>query len=116
MNGIQVLLLTGIGLISLVFIKKTHSKGLNIVLLVLAAVISVIFILWPGVTTKLARLFGVGRGTDFLLYISIMFFSYLVVHLFARIRKLERMMTELVRKDAIRSASSLSVNQPDDAA
>ena len=116
MNGIQILLLIGTGLISLFFIRKTRSKGFTIVLLIVAAAISAIFILWPDFTTRIARLLGVGRGTDFVLYISIMVFSYVIIYLFARIRKLEQMMTELIRRDAIRSASHLPVNEPDGAA
>jgi hypothetical protein len=115
MNGIQVILLIGIGLISLVFIRKTRSKGFNIVLLALAVALSVIFILRPEVTSKIARMLGVGRGADFIFYLSIMVFWYVVVHLFARIRRLEQMMTELTRKDAIRSATRLPLNEPNDA-
>jgi hypothetical protein len=115
MNGIQVILLIGIGLISLVFIRKTRSKGFNIVLLALAVALSVIFILRPEVTSKIARMLGVGRGADFIFYLSIMVFWYVVVHLFARIRRLEQMMTELTRKDAIRSAARLPLNEPNDA-
>jgi hypothetical protein len=115
MNGIQVILLIGIGLICLVFIRKTRSKGFNIVLLALAAALSAIFILWPEVTSKIAKTLGVGRGADFIFYISIMVFWYVVVHLFARIRRLEQMITELTRKDAIRSGSRLPFNEANDA-
>ena len=107
MNGIQILLLIGIGLISLAFLRKTRSKGSTIVLLIIAAVAAAIFILWPDFTTRIARLLGVGRGTDFVLYISIMLFAYVIIHLFGRIRKLEQLTTELLRRDAIRSASTL---------
>jgi small membrane protein len=116
MNGIQVVLLAGIGLITLAFIKKTRGKGFNIVLLASAAIVSVIFILWPEVTSKIAKILGVGRGADFVFYISILVFWYIFIQLFARIRKLEQTMTEIIRRDAIQSASRLPVNDPGDAA
>jgi small membrane protein len=103
--------LIGIGLISLAVIRKTRIKGFNAFLLVLAALVSIIFILWPEVTGKIARMLGVGRGADFVFYISIMVFWYVITQLFARIRKLEQIMTELIRKDAIRSASALPLNE-----
>lgn len=115
MNGIQVILLTGIGFISLLFVRKTRSRGFNIVLLAAAAVAAIIFILWPDVTSKIARVLGVGRGADFIFYISIMVFWYIVIHLFARIRKLEQMITELIRKDAIRASTRFPLNETNDA-
>lgn len=116
MNGIQVVLLIGIGLISFIFIRKSRGKRLNVVFLVVAALISAVFVICPDLTTKIARLLGVGRGTDFVLYISIMVFWYFIAQLFARIRKMEQMMTEILRKDAIRSATTLPTNGPNDGA
>ena len=114
MNGIQVVLLIGIGLISFIFIRKSRGKGFNIFFLVVAALVSAVFVIRPDLTTKIARLLGVGRGTDFVVYISIMVFWYFIVQLFARIRRLEQMMTEILRKDAIHSATVIPINEPGD--
>ena len=113
MNGIQILLLAGIGLICLAFVRKTRSKGFNIVLLASAAIVSVIFILWPEVTSRMAKVMGVGRGADLIFYISIIMFWYVIIQLFARIRKLELMLTELIRKDTVRSATRLPIDEND---
>jgi small membrane protein len=114
MNGIQIVLLTGIGLICLVFVRKTRSKGFNILLLLSAAVVSAIFILWPEMTSKIARLLGVGRGADFVFYISIIVFWFVIVQLFSRIRKLEQKVTEIIRSDAVRTAVRLPVDEQND--
>lgn len=111
MNGIQLVLLTGIGLISLVFIKKVRKKSVYTLLLLLTAFVSILFILWPEVTNKIARTLGVGRGADLVFYISILIFWFIIIQLFARIRKLEQMVAELIRKDAIGQATRLPAEE-----
>lgn len=111
MNGIQVVLLTGIGLISLVFISKTRKKRLYILMLMIAVAMSVVFILWPDVTNRIANVLGVGRGADLIFYISILIFWFIIVQLFSRIRRLEELVTELIRKDAIAHAATLQVDE-----
>src|SRR5689334_2252832 len=111
MNGIQVILLAGIGLIGIIFLSKTRSKGFYTALLLIAALVSVLFILWPDITNKIAHALGVGRGADLIFYISILVFCFILIQLFARIRKLEQMMTELIRKDAIDHATGPAIDE-----
>jgi hypothetical protein len=111
MNGIQIVLLAGIGLISLVFITRTRKKSIYTVLLLLTVGVSVVFILWTEVTNKIARTLGVGRGADLVFYISILIFWFIIIQLFTRIRKLEQIVTDLIRKDAIDRASRLPVDE-----
>ena len=111
MNGIQIVLLTGIGLIGMLFIKRARKKGIYTILLVLTVAISAVFVIWPEVTNKIARVLGVGRGADLVFYISILIFWYILVQLFARIRRLEQIVTELVRKDAITRAARLPIDE-----
>ena len=111
MSGIQLVLLAGIGLISLIFIKKARKKSIYIVLLSLTVAVSVIFILWPDTTNRIAKVLGVGRGADLVFYLSILVFWFIIVQLFARIRKLEIMVTELIRKDAINHAARLPIDE-----
>jgi len=116
MNGIQIVLLAGIALNCLVFVRKTRSKGFNTVLLISAAVVSGTFILWPEITSKIAKMLGVGRGADFVFYISILVFWFVIIQLFSRVRKLEQRMTEIVRRDALRTASRLPIDEHNDVA
>ena len=52
----------------------------------------------PWTTEWLARLVGVGRGVDAVIYISIFFLFYLVFRIFLRLEKLEREITTIVRR------------------
>ena len=110
MNGIQLILLTGLAFISLYFIIRLKKRLLDIVLLTGMAVCSAVFIIWPDLTNTIAVKFGVGRGADLVFYISILIFWFVILKLYARIRKLEQMLTQIIREDALNKAQA-STNQ-----
>ncbi len=59
-------------------------------------------ILLPQTTTEVAQVLGVGRGVDMVLYASIAGLFFLVFRLFVAFDKLERQLTDLVRRDALK--------------
>ena len=64
-------------------------------------------ITWPKVTVKVAHALGIGRGADLVLYcaVVVMLVGFLMVY--ARLRRLRRELTLLVRQLAIRDAVSI---------
>lgn len=60
-----------------------------------------IAVLWPNSTTVIANSFGIGRGADFILYISIALIFFLLFRLHIKIESLSRDVTEVVRKNAL---------------
>lgn len=61
--------------------------------------IALIFIWLPTNTIdKLGQLFGVGRGVDVLVYLSIIFLFYYIFKQSEKINKLEKEITKLVRE------------------
>jgi hypothetical protein len=56
----------------------------------------------PWTTTLVANFFGVGRGSDFVIYGSVVLLFVLVFKLFVAFEKQERKLTELVRRDALK--------------
>jgi hypothetical protein len=100
MNGIQVLLTTGVVLLLLYYILRIRSAVFDLVIVFLFAACAVFFILFPQYTNVVAAKLGVGRGTDLLFYSCVVFFSFVVIKLFARIRRLENMLTVFVREQA----------------
>jgi len=88
---------------------------LILVALVLVAIVS---ILRPELTTKVANLVGVGRGTDLLLYLLTAVFLYVVMGFYLKFKDVERQLTLLVRHQALTEASrgpAQATNLPDDA-
>lgn len=74
---------------------KQFAGWLFIWLVTLAVVI------WPNSTVWLANLVGVGRGSDLVIYLAVIFIVYVLFRILLRIEKLEKNLTKLVREDAI---------------
>lgn len=65
-------------------------------------IIAGIGIALPWTTTRVANFFGVGRGSDFVLYGSVVLLFVLVFKVFLVLDKLDRRLTDLVRRDALK--------------
>ena len=65
-------------------------------------VIAAVVILLPQTTTTVANFFGVGRGVDFVLYASVVTLFFLVFKIFLTLDRVERRLTDVVRKDALK--------------
>lgn len=56
----------------------------------------------PQTATLVANFFGVGRGSDFVIYGSVVILFILVFKVFVALDQLEKKLTEMVRRDALR--------------
>ncbi len=106
MNGIKILLITGVAFIAVYFFIRLRNSLFDILLLLTLIGAAIIFILFPETTNNLAHKLGVGRGADLVFYTSILIFWFVILKLYARIRKLEQTITLLVRKNAIEEAEN----------
>lgn len=105
MTGIQLVLLTGVAFIALYFIIQLKKQLLDLGLLFVLIAAAIVFILWPESTNILAKKLGVGRGADLIFYVSILLFWFIVLKLYARLRRLEKTVTQFIREDAIKKAA-----------
>lgn len=67
--------------------------------------------LWPHATDVAARWVGIGRGADLLIFVSVVALFALVSWLLARVERLERSLTQVVRASALRHGESGMVNR-----
>ncbi len=111
MNGIQLVLLTGVAFISLYFLVRLRKRLLELFLLLCMIACAIVFILWPDITNAIARRLGVGRGADLIFYISILIFWFIVLKLYIRVRKLEQRFTDIVREDALKNAKEANAGK-----
>jgi hypothetical protein len=107
MAGIQLLLLAGIGFISVYFILRLRKRVLDILILLFLGITAIIFVIHPDLTNYIAKKVGVGRGADLVFYLSILLFWGIILKLVERIRNMEKMLTQIIRKDAIQNAKKL---------
>jgi hypothetical protein len=77
-------------------------------LAILLGLMAIVFVLFPNLTTAIARSLGVGRGTDLLLYLSLIAGVYVILLLYRKLRDLERKLTEQIRATALRDAQPSS--------
>lgn len=80
-------------------------RRIFLLLFIVAAGSSVFF---PQVWTFAAKLLGVGRGADLLLYITVITFLGFIATTYRKFRSIERDITELARQVALNSSRSPS--------
>ena len=110
MNGIQIILIGGVMAIFAYYISRFRNAFIDLLVLLIFSGLAIFFIVSPGSTNIIANKLGVGRGADLLFYCCILFFLFIIVKLFARIRRLEKKMTEIVRQQAKDEAHLPEVN------
>lgn len=81
--------------------KKEISRGVAAGWLVLWVAVCVAVLL-PRTTEWLARLLGVGRGVDAVLYLSVVVLFFLQYRTLLRLEKMDHAITEAVRGAALR--------------
>mgnify|MGYP000247536722 CR=1 FL=1 len=104
MNGIQILFIGGVVAIFIYYIFRFRSAFIDLLILFIFSGLAIFFILFPDYTNTIAHKLGVGRGADLLFYLCILLFLFILIKLFARIRRLEKTLTELVRKQTLDKA------------
>jgi hypothetical protein len=107
MTPIQFILIIGFLSTGLFYFVRLRNRIADVLLLFILMGAAVLFILFPDWTSVLAKKLGVGRGTDLVLYICIVLFYFVVLKLYARMRKLEQQITDLIRKQALDEVEKL---------
>jgi small membrane protein len=104
---IRLLLVLAVCAVALVLLKGhrgARHQAIRRLLLLGFTTVAGLSVLFPGAWTALARLLGVGRGTDLLLYGLIVAFLGFVATSYLRFRDLQHQLTELSRRLALDEA------------
>jgi small membrane protein len=103
MSFSQIILLALVLILTLyVFRFRTVLRDRIIYLFLI--VIGLIFIISPDLSTHIANLINIGRGTDLILYAFIMFTLFYIVGVSSQLKKTDAQITALVRQLAITNA------------
>src|SRR5215213_1699900 len=105
-NLIQVVLITGILVIGIYSFKRVRSSSIDAFFILVLVVSSLLFVFFPELSNKVAHLLGVGRGADMIFYISILFFCFVILKMYSKIRKLEQHITAIIREKTINDGDS----------
>lgn len=104
---IQVILITMISLTLFFSVRKRGSSGFQAsekVHFVSFLVVSVLAVIMPDRLSGIARMVGVGRGADLLLYLLILAFVFVVQNSYLKFKDLEKKITELARQVSLNEA------------
>jgi len=104
MTTIQIILTVGILFSGVYAYKKLRSSYLDAFFIFMIVSTGLFFTFFPGLSNRVAHFLGVGRGADMIFYLSILFFAFLILKLYAKIRKMEQRFTQLIREESLRRA------------
>ena len=103
MNLIQIVLIAFVFLTVTTYFTRLRSQLLNRVLVLLAALGSLVLVIVPNLSTRIAHVFGVGRGVDFLFYIAHAGTVLIALILYSKLRQQSEQITELTRQIALKT-------------
>ena len=101
---VQIVLVLAVVIVSLALMRGgSNARHLAIrrIMLVLFACLAALSIFFPGLLSHVARFFGIGRGTDLVLYGLIVSFLVFMATTYQRFRQMETTMTKLSRRIAL---------------
>lgn len=101
MNWMQCFLLFGSSALFLLYLAIFRTVLLDRMVAATILGLVVFFITFPRAATGLAHGLSVGRGTDLLLYLFVVFTAFAFLLVCSRLSKLERTQTALIRHLAI---------------
>jgi small membrane protein len=113
MIPIQIILISAIVFIAFYMYLRLRSNLVDAILIFGFCSVAVFFVLFPDMTTKLAKLLGVKRGINLVFYSITLFFFFLILKLYSRIRRLENKFTELVRENSLKETEQLTAKGQD---
>lgn len=113
MVPIQIVLISAVVFLAFYMYLRLRSGLLDAILIFLFCGVAVFFILMPETTTLIAQKLGVKRGINLVFYSITLFFFFLILKLYSRVRRLENKFTELVRQNSLDKAEQLAdANEP----
>ncbi|RAN79310.1 hypothetical protein B5P43_15470 [Bacillus sp. SRB_336] len=104
---VQIVLVLAVVVVSLALMRGgSNARHLAIrrLMLMLFAIVAASSIFFPSMLTYVARFFGIGRGTDLVLYGLIVSFLVFMATTYQRFRYLEASLTKLSRQIALDEA------------
>jgi hypothetical protein len=114
---IKIILLCGIALVAAVMLRRAGARHQAIRRLALVAfgAFAVTSVIFPDIWNAMAKVVGVGRGSDLLLYGTILVLLGYIATSYIRFRELENRFTKLARRialDEVASPGAPAKNEP----
>ena len=112
MIPIQIVLISAVVFGAFYMYLRLRNNLVDAILIFLFCGVAIFFILFPEMTTKIALWMGVKRGINLVFYCITIFFFFLILKLYSRMRRLENKFTELIRENSLKNAEDLTDKTP----
>lgn len=107
MNLFQWITISGLGVLALLEARAYLKNRQPIhVLREFVWLTAIVLILFPWLTTRIAGLLGIGRGTDLVFYAFMLLSTGGFFHFYGRTYGMRRDLVELARREALRTATA----------
>jgi hypothetical protein len=111
---IQIVLISAVVFLAFYMYLRLRSSLIDAILIFLFCGVAIFFILFPDTTTVIAQKLGVKRGINLVFYSITLFFFFLILKLYSRLRRLENKFTDLVRENSLHKAEELAGKKSED--
>ena len=108
MTLIQVVLTAGIIIIAAYMYLRLRNTLFDLILILLFLITGVVFVIFNEITDKIAHFLGISRGADMIFYLGILFLFFLIIKLYARLRRVEEKFTEFVRNKSLEEVEEIN--------
>ncbi len=96
----QIVLIAAL-ILFVVYIYRLRTVFLDRIIYLVCALVGIVLVIDPPLSTQIANWLGIGRGVDLLFYLFIIASLFYIVATRSRIRRLEQQITRLVQQNAI---------------
>ena len=104
MKPIQLILVLFLLAIAAVYFLRLRKKTYDRLIVIFFILAGIVLVLMPDLSAEIARIVGVGRGVDLVIYLGLLGLSFVCLLLYSKMRELEAALTDLVRSIAIAGA------------
>ncbi len=98
MNLIQIILIAGFLMASILCLAALKNRSIARFFFLGQFALGVVLVIFPDLSQKVADILGVGRGTDLILYLLVLYVYVGSILILGKFRQLERNLTELARQ------------------
>lgn len=96
-----------------VYVGSKRLSGLQTLAVIVVTLLGVVLAIFPNLSTQVAAVLHVGRGTDLIFYVAILAGLFIATNFYFRFKRQEEMLIALARRSALDHARIPSVTNGD---
>jgi len=99
-------------ILTAVYAGTKRLSGLQSLIVLAVTALGILLVVFPNVSTRIANIFGVGRGADLVLYVALVGGLFVASNFYFRFKRHESVLIALARQSAIDHAHDPGTTSP----